>query len=416
MSSFSFSRDQQRRIFLLASGISTAGSFAGLTAKGWILLHETGNPLLLAMHFGALSLPTLFVSGFAGVCTDRIGSEVVLARAQLALFIAAILGAFSIPLLSGNLQIIGLLLSTFLVGIAGAFELTSRNKYCALLVSKPHQLAPYLVSFSVVFNVGKLMGPPLGGWLIAAKGSFAALTIDAISYLFPIITVAWLLKPNSAAEKYSPSNSQSSFIYAWRESGSTLRNVIGFTAIACLVGFFHPGLAPLIAEQVLGSDPRDLGFFTSIIAAGSITGGVILQRNSIKWFRRPFLTLSGFASLTAIGQVGMSQSSIRSFSLLMAFLIGAGTAGLLSSCNLMTQLASPQVLRGRMAGLSQIAFLGGGGLSGIFAAFLTAAIGLRMTFGVLGMLGLVLAVWSFYSRGETVLEKSNQLEGSEQFV
>ncbi|HGY5538143.1 MAG TPA: MFS transporter, partial [Prochlorococcus sp.] len=41
MSSFLYLRAHQRSIFLAASGISTAGSFAGLTAKGWILMDGT---------------------------------------------------------------------------------------------------------------------------------------------------------------------------------------------------------------------------------------------------------------------------------------------------------------------------------------------------------------------------------------
>ncbi len=59
-------RRHQRSTFLVASGLSTAGSFAGLIAKGWILLHGTGSPLLLALHFAALSLPALLMSGPAG--------------------------------------------------------------------------------------------------------------------------------------------------------------------------------------------------------------------------------------------------------------------------------------------------------------------------------------------------------------
>ena len=74
----------QRTTFLLASGMSTAGSFAGLTAKGWLLMEGAGNPFLLALHFALLTLPTLVVSGPAGVLTDQVGSDRVLMRAQWA--------------------------------------------------------------------------------------------------------------------------------------------------------------------------------------------------------------------------------------------------------------------------------------------------------------------------------------------
>ncbi|MDC0251426.1 MFS transporter, partial [Synechococcus sp. AH-551-P21] len=100
---------RQRTIFLLASGLSTAGSFAGLTAKGWILMSGTDSAMLLALHFAALSLPTLLVSGPAGVRTDRIGCEKVLIQAQWALLGAGLLGALSIPLLAGTAQVAMLL-------------------------------------------------------------------------------------------------------------------------------------------------------------------------------------------------------------------------------------------------------------------------------------------------------------------
>ena len=393
---------RQRTIFLIASGISTAGSFAGLTAKGWILMSGTQNAMLLALHFAALSLPTLLVSGPAGVRTDRIGCEKVLVQAQWALLGAGLLGAMAIPLLTGAAQVIVLMTSTLLMGIAGAYELTARNKYCALLVEEPQKLAPYLTSFSVVFNVGKLVGPPVGGWLVALTGPATALTLDALSYLLPIASVIWLLKPNRAQEQRSSSQA-ASLRAAWNDCGPVLRHVLQFTALICVVGFFHPGLAPKIAFDTLGDKPTDLGLFTSVLAAGSICGGIVLQRNSHRFSQRPARTLACFGLITALAQLGMATGGGVGVVLPMAFLIGAGTAGLLSSANLITQVGSPQVIRGRMAGLSQIAFLGGGGLSGLLAAALSSNLGLGQTFAIAGGVGAVLALWELWQRGNSRL-------------
>ena len=404
MSAFPLRLEQQRKLFLVVSGISTAGSFAGITAKGWILLHGSADPFVLALNFAALSLPSLIVSGPAGVRTDRLGCERVLVQAQWALLAAAALGALAIPLLEGMAQVLLLLFSTLLVGIAGAFELTARNKYCSLLVDEPEQLAGYLASFSVVFNVGKLVGPPIGGWLVAIAGPAWALGIDATSYLLPIASVMFLLQPRRDLEQRSDGKTGATLLKAWRDCGGTLRGVLTLTAGLCVVNFFHPGLAPLIAEQVLGPDPRDLGLFTSVLAAGSIAGGVVLQRNSARLSSRPFLTLGGFALITAIAQLGMASTSSVGICLGMTFLIGAGTAGLLSSCNLITQIGAPQVMRGRMAGLSQIAFLGGGGLSGLLAALLVMATSLSSTFAITGAIGAVLALLWIVRRGDRRLE------------
>ena len=394
---------QQRQLFLIASGVSTAGSFAGITAKGWILMKGGVDPFVLALNFAALSLPTLLISGPAGVRTDRVGCERVLVQAQWALLAAAGLGALAIPLLEGTAQVLLLLFSTLLVGIAGAYELTARNKYCSILVENPERLAGYLTSFSVVFNVGKLVGPPIGGLLVAATGPAWALSIDAASYLFPIASVMFLLAPDRSREVRSQAGSDASLLSAWRNCGSTLRGVLCLTAALCVIGFYHPGLAPLIAFEQLGAKPTDLGLFTSVLAAGSILGGVVLQRNSSRFCQRPFLTLGGFALLTAIAQLGMARTTGAGFSLAMAFLIGAGTAGLLSSCNLITQIGSPQEMRGRMAGLSQIAFLGGGGISGLLAALLVKTTSLSTAFGLTGGLSVGVAlIWMRQQGGKTL--------------
>lgn len=389
----------QRGVFLLASGLSTTGSFAGLTAKGWILMAGTGNPLLLALHFAALALPSLVVSGRAGVLTDRLGCEQVLIRSQWGLVAGASLGALAIPLLQGVAQVVLLLLSTLVVGLSSAFELTARSKYCSLLVERPEQVAPYLASFSVVFNVGKLVGPPLGGWLVALSGPAMALAIDATSYLLPIATVVWLLRPHRELEVRSSGGASASLGAAWRGCGSTLRHVLRFTTVACLVGFFHPGLAPLIAAEVIGPSPEDLGLFTSVLAAGSIAGGVVLQRNSAALSARPVRLLGGCAVSVALAQLGMAVATGRPQALLMALLLGAGTAGLLAGSSLILQVGAPMALRGRMAGLGQIAFLGGGGVSGLVAATLAMSVGLSTTFALMGGVGLVVGLLELGRKG-----------------
>jgi MFS family permease len=395
----------QRTTFLLASGMSTAGSFAGLTAKGWLLMEAAGNPFLLALHFALLTLPTLVVSGPAGVLTDQVGSERVLIRAQWALLGAALLGAIAIPISSGGQQDVLLLLSTLGIGVASAYELTARNKYVALLVDEPAQLGPYLASFSVIFNVGKLVGPPLGGLLLATTGPTLALSLDAATYLLPIGTLLWLMAPDRERERRSQRGASASLGTAWRDCGPALRHVLLFTGVACLVGFFHPGLAPLMALKLLGPSPMALGLFTSVIACGSISAGVVLQRNAQPLSRRPGLLLGGSVLLTGLGQLGLALPAPQAWGLAMAFVIGAGTAALLSGTNLIIQVHAPQVLRGRMAGLGQIAFLGGGGISGLVAAGLTEALpgGLWSCFALLGVLGAGLGLTELLRQGRTRL-------------
>jgi hypothetical protein len=249
--------------------------------------------------------------------------------------------------------------------------------------------------------VGKLVGPPIGGWLVAFTGPGLALLLDSLTYLLPIATILWLLRPRREQEQRSQRGSSASLLAAWQGCGPVLRHVLSFTGLFCLVGFFHPGLAPVLASQLVGPSPQDLGLFTSVLAAGSIFGGVVLQRNSTWLSQRPGLLLGGSALVTALAQLGMAASNGKpQWGLAMAFLIGAGTAVLLSGCNLMAQVGAPQVLRGRMAGLSQIAFLGGGGLSGLITAALAMHWNLCGAVGLMGALGTALAAVELLHRGK----------------
>ena len=101
--------------------------------------------------------------------------------------------------------------------------------------------------------------------------------------------------------------------------------------------------------------------------------------------------------------MGLSRTGHPLWALAMAFVIGAGTAVLLSGTNLICQVGAPQVLRGRMAGLSQIAFLGGGGLSGLLAAGMTMRWGLGPSCGLLGAIGTAMALLELWRRGRSRL-------------
>jgi hypothetical protein len=94
----------------------------------------------------------------------------------------------------------------------------------------------------------------------------------------------------------------------------------------------------------------------------------------------------------------MAVSPAAGFSLAMSFVIGLGTASLLAGANLIAQVGAPMPLRGRMAGLGQIAFLGGGGLSGVLAALLVMGLGVPATFALLGSGGLALGLQELWRR------------------
>ena len=105
---------------------------------------------------------------------------------------------------------------------------------------------------------------------------------------------------------------------------------------------------------------------------------------------------------TGLAQLAMAGAGLRGstwMGLSGTFVIGAGTAALLAGVNVICQVGSPIEIRGRMAGLGQIAFLGGGGLSGVVAALITMRSGLVSSFALLGAVAVALGIQELLRRG-----------------
>jgi MFS family permease len=386
-------RRQQNLLFLLAAGISSIGSFAGLITKGWLINETTQQPLLLAVNFACLALPALVFSQHAGVLTDKRGSAFVLIRAQWWLLIGSLVATLGYPLFRQTAALsVGILIAgTLVIGVASSYELTARTKYVSLLVPES-QLPGYLAQFSVVFNVAKLVGPPIGGFALAFFSAESALVLDSLSYLVPIGVISYLMTPRRLTGDANHGQ-RITLLQAWQAASRPLRQSIGFTGLVSVIGFCHPALVPVMAKVYVGPTPTDLGWFTSNIALGSIAAGLLLQRFSrqVTRFPRQFLAIA--ATITAIAQIGLFWfGSVSGYA--MAFLIGAGTAGLLAGASIIGQALSPLEARGRVAALMLIAGLGGGGISSLLVGVLVNTLGLSPSMGLVGFSGLI-AVGAF---------------------
>ncbi len=149
-----------------------------------------------------------------------------------------------------------------------------------------------------------------------------------------------------------------------------------------------------------------------MLAAGSICGGVVQQRNSRWLSARPALLLGTCVLITGMAQVGMGASRSKLVALAMAWLIGAGTASLLAGVNLISQVGSPMVLRAGWP-VSARSPSSVAGLSGLIAAALSLWIGLPATFVWLGGLGVALGLWELTRRaGLRIPEPRASTEGA----
>ncbi len=261
------------RLLWAGQAISAIGDMIFPVAVAVFVLDAGGGAgdvgLVLAARFLALVLFALF----GGVWADRLRRTRVMIGADL-LRAVAVLGLALVP---GTPSVAVLAVLTFLVGGGEAFF---RPAYGALLptILPPDRLAVANSLGSMSVNVARVVGPGLGGVLVAAAGPRPAFVVDAATFMASLLTLVRIHEP-----AHDPAERRTML----REIGEGLgavRDRPWITAILALAAA-HLMLAvapimvllPIVSRERLGGDSA-YGLVLAIGALGSLLGAGIAGR------------------------------------------------------------------------------------------------------------------------------------------
>ncbi len=195
------------RLYSLGGVVSNTGTWMQRVAQDWLVLQLTHSGSALGITTGLQFLPYLLVTPFAGLLADRYSKRFVLTITQLGLAASSgLLGLFAV---TGAATVWHVYALALLFGVGTAFDAPARQSFVIEMVGREH--LPNAVGLnSASFNMGRIIGPAVAGFLIAALGSGVRATgwvilINAVSYL----AVVGSLRAMRAAE-LTPSVSRSS--------------------------------------------------------------------------------------------------------------------------------------------------------------------------------------------------------------
>lgn len=161
-------RSRNYRLFFTGQGISLIGSWMTQLATVWLVYSLTDSPLMLGVVAFTSQIPSFFLSPFGGVFADRfsrhktlIGTQVLAMLQSLALAALALMGAIKIW------QIIAL---SLVQGFINAFDAPARQAFVPELIERREDLANAIAVNSTMFNGARLIGPAIGGLLLARVG------------------------------------------------------------------------------------------------------------------------------------------------------------------------------------------------------------------------------------------------------
>ena len=259
---------------------------------------------------------------------------------------------FALLIILDLLQVWHFFVFTFLSGIGWAINHPVRQTLVADTVPR-HDLLNAVALITSAFNINRIIGPALGGVLIAFFGPANNFLLQAVFFGLVVVVVLPMRVRRPAG--FSASRGVSAFT-SFREGISYVRKehttlaLILLTLIPSL--FIMPyttGLMPAFAKDVLLVGPDGLGLLLAGFGAGALVGPMILA--SIDDVRRKGMLLLAAGLVSGLGVVAFSQATGMVAALPALAVVGAVQMVYHTVTNTVLQLITPDEFRGRVLSL-----------------------------------------------------------------
>ncbi|HEU4449775.1 MAG TPA: MFS transporter [Gaiellaceae bacterium] len=387
------------RVFFAGQVVSVTGTWMQNVAAAWLVLTLTHSPVAVGVLMLCQFLPATLLGLVGGVIVDRLDARRVVVATQAAsmVFAAALAGVT----LAGVVEPWHVYLLAGLRGVSLVFDHPARQQLTFQMVGREH--VPNAVALnSSLFNGARVVGPALGGAVIAGAGPGPAFLLNAVSFLAVLGSLA-LIRP---AELFplDRGDDRPTVVRGSREALAFVRSVPVAGVVLALVllvttfSFNFNVLLPVLAKTTLAEGPEVFGIVSACFGAGALLGALVsaaISRAS------PKLVLAGTAGF-GLAQLALAPQTTLAGAAPLLFAAGLAFTLWTSNANATLQLATPDRLRGRVMGLYFFAFNGAGPAGGMLAGWLAATGGTALAFTVAGFAAVAVAAGAVAVLGRRV--------------
>jgi len=336
--------------------LSLAGTWMQSVAQGWLVYELTGSKLALGTISFAGSIPTLFLMLPAGVIADRVPKRKLLIWSQAGAMISAFaLAALS---LSGVLQVWHIAVLAFFLGVVNSFDAPARMALTPELVEDRRDLQNAIALGSMMFNLARIIGPAIGGLVLAQLGASWCFVFNGVSFFAVLLALLTLRLPrdvgNQDRTRRMTAELGEGLRYIWHTP--VTRTLIILVGITNLFGFSYAVLLPAYAADVLKVGEAGYGYMNAAVGVGALIGSLAVASLSRSRYRGWHLTLGSFMFPLSL----ILFSTVRSFPLALVALalVGLGFVTQSTNANTMVQTLAPDHLRGRVMAVYSFMFFG----------------------------------------------------------
>lgn len=337
-------RHRNFRLYFFGQLVSLIGSWMQTTAQQWLVYRLTGSQLSLGLVTFAGFIPVLLLSLFMGVVVDRVSRRRLLLLTQSWFLLLAL--ALAVLTFLGIVQYRHIIVLALLFGIGNALDMPARQAFNLDMVEHD-DLFNAIALNSSVFNGARIIGPAIGGLVIASWGEGTAFGLNAVSFLAVIAGLLMMsLPPFQRPAQRDTGLGDLKRGLAYLVGDRQVLGLVTMVAAFSLIGFPYAVLLPVFAQDVLRIGVEGYGILLGAQGVGALAAALSL---AILGDRRPkgrLLWLSRWMLVAAVALLGFSRTT--ALSMLALALAGFALISQLAVTNTLIQLAVPDDLRGRV--------------------------------------------------------------------
>jgi MFS family permease len=379
---------------LIGELISGIGDWLYIVAIFVVIYRESGSAALVGAFGAVRLLPYVLLSVPAGIVADRFDRRLVLLASDL--YRAGLMVVMAI-LVATNGPILLIAAFAILAASGSAFFYPAMGAYLPALAKDERQLGPANSAWATIQNFSFIVGPAIGGLVLAFGSVFLAFVLNAVSFLF-IAVILWSLPPSHAgrpAGTVEPGNDDSEVTELpaeapasvgaaaaanlppapanpspppadpvpaagsaapldppERKSSLPIRPLAGLTVVQLMAGFLGGGfqvITVILAIDVLKAGEEANGYLNAAVGIGGLIGG--LGAGALVLRRSLGLPLFIGTAITGAGTLALGAATSLPFALVAIGVLAAGALVIDVVATTVFQRLVPDELRGRGTGI-----------------------------------------------------------------
>ncbi len=331
------------RILWIALLASNIGTWMQAVGAAWLMVQLDASPAIVALVQTATYLPVVFVGVLAGAVADMVERRRLLLITQGFMLVAA--GGLAVLAAFGAVTPTLLLGFTFALGLGATFNYPAWQAIQPELVPE-HELKQAVTLGGANINLGRAIGPAIGGLLSAAAGPWLVFALNAAS--FAVVFVVRLRWRRSVEEEIGPPERFAGAVRAGVRYAMFSHVLHGVLVRSFAFGVASSGLMslmPVYARDALGWGSGGLGILFAAIGGGAVATAAVIPRVRTRLSADRVFAVGSVLVAGALVALAVLPSPVPA--VLASVLAGVGWLFCLSTLNVASQEVLPGWVRAR---------------------------------------------------------------------